>query len=190
MRIATCCLLLLVAGCGFFYPTDALIGAARAGDVAEMRRLLKQGHDPDVRGGVNGWPALMHAIHKNRRTSVEVLLQAGADPNARGNGGYTPLIMAAGYGYSDIVRLLLAKGADPRLTTPSGLNALTAALTGTTDIDRFTVGDCQLETVRILKAAAPELKVADGLLTKAAHAGGCKEAWDVAHSASSAWKGR
>ena len=190
MRIAITCLLLLLGGCGFFYPTDALIGTARAGDVGEMRRLLKEGHDQDVRGGVNGWPALMHAIHKNQKASVEVLLQAGADPNARGNGGHTPLIMAAGYGYADIVRLLLAKGANPRLTTPSGLNALTAALTGTPDIDRSTVGDCQLETVRVLNAAAPELKVADSLLTKAAHAGGCSEAWDVAHSVSSGWKGR
>jgi hypothetical protein len=190
MRAPICGLFLLLSGCGYFPPADPLIGAARRGDLPAMRRLLKSGRDPNVRGGVNGWPALMHAIHKDQKQAAEVLLEAGADPNAPGNGGATPLILAAGYGNSGMVRLLLKHGADPRRTTPSGLNALTAALTGTLDFDRFTAGGCQPETVRILKAAAPEMKVTEGFLTGVARFGGCQEAWAAAHSSSSGLKGR
>ena len=47
--------------------------------------------------------------------AMEVLLQAGADPNATGFLG-TPLMVAARYGLSQVVRRLLEAGADPRLT--------------------------------------------------------------------------
>jgi ankyrin repeat protein len=75
-----------------------IIGAARSGDTGRIEQLLADGADPNVRAGVNDWTPLLHAIHKNQEESVRMLLAHRADVNARGGGGITPLIMAAGYG--------------------------------------------------------------------------------------------
>jgi hypothetical protein len=133
-----------------------LILAARAGDVAEIRRLAANKADPNESGGVNAWPPLMHAIHKAEIASVDALLDVHADPNRAAPSGETPLMMAAGYGYTDIVELLLKRGADPRITDRKGESALDWALAGTTDIDDFTFFRCQDSTVRaLLNAGAP-----------------------------------
>lgn len=145
----------LLEVCGGSRVASPLIGAARSGDAAALRALLRGGADPNETGGVNGWTALQHAIHKDQMQSVAALLDGGADPNARGGGRMTPLMMAAGYGQEGIVRLLLQKGADPRLRDPQGEAAIDLALSGTTDIDSFTAGRCQPGTVKALLDAAP-----------------------------------
>jgi ankyrin repeat protein len=74
---------------------------------------------------------------------IKVLLDHGADPNARVNGntetrtiftmqwffeaGATAFIRAAQSGDTALMKLLLARGADPKLMTKNGDNALTAA---------------------------------------------------------------
>lgn len=138
--------------------------------------MLESGADPNERGGVNGWTPLMHAVHKNQAGSVKVLLAHGARPDERGGGGSTPLIMAAGYGYDAIVRVLLEGGANPYLKDANGGDALTAAVGGVPDIDRFTVGRCQTDTVRTLLAAAPALRVeSNSIASRVAKLGGCSE---------------
>jgi ankyrin repeat protein len=159
MKRAVFPLLLLLAGCA---PPSAwnmppVIGAARSGDLANLEKLLENGADANVRAGVNGWTPLLHAIHKNQEGSVRALLKHGADPNGRGEAGATPLVMAAGYGYANIVKVLLDNGADPRLKAGDGRDPLTAAVGGVADIDRFTVGRCQSDTVRVLLDASPGL---------------------------------
>ena len=81
----------------------------------------------------------------------------GANPNATDASGTTPLMMAAGYGYTDIVKILLSHGANPRLATNEGITALDLARSGVPDIDRFTVFNCQDDTVKALLAADPKL---------------------------------
>jgi ankyrin repeat protein len=44
--------------------------------------------------------------------AVQLFLTAGMDPNVKDNQGHTPLIAAAGAGRSEVVKLLLDKGAD------------------------------------------------------------------------------
>ena len=66
-------------------------------------------------------------------------------------------MMAAGYGYTDIVKILLAHNADPRLAARDGITAVDLARSGVSDIDRFTVFDCQNDTVKALLAADPKL---------------------------------
>src|SRR5262249_45138655 len=149
----------LLAGCGQWYETTPLIAASRTGDVKAIRTLIAHGADPGERGGVNGWPPLMHAVHKNQQAAVKALLEGGADPNERAIGGSTALLMAAGYGATGIVRLLLENGADPHIRDRNGDSALTLAVSGVPDIDKFTVGACQSETVKALIDAAPDLKV-------------------------------
>ena len=64
----------------------------------------------------------------------------------------TPLMIAAGYGYTPIVRLLLARGADPRIRDLDGGTAVDYAIVGMTDLDRFTFFSCSDDTVRALLA--------------------------------------
>lgn len=51
--------------------------------------------------------ALMHAIYLGDDKKVSKLLQDGADPNYCYAYGYTPLIWAANYGRTEIVKILL-----------------------------------------------------------------------------------
>jgi hypothetical protein len=158
MRPALFVLVLALTAC--YNPSGEappLIGAARGGHADLIPALVKNGADPNQPWGVNHWPPLMHAIHKRQPQSVRALLDSGADINRRDPSGATPLMMAAGYGYDEIVNLLLDRGADARAQLADGANALALAVLGVTDIDRFTLGDCQLSTVRILLARAPGL---------------------------------
>jgi hypothetical protein len=139
-------------------PLSPLVDAARSRDAAAIRTLVEHGADPNERdSAVNSWTPLLHAVHKNQRASVAALLDAGADPNGTDPNGVTPLIMAAGYGYTDIVRLLLARGANPRLADADGLTPIDLARSGIADIDRFTVFQCQDDTVKALLAVDPKL---------------------------------
>ena len=140
---------------------DSLIAAARAGQIESIYALVRSGADPNFHAGVNGWPALMHAVHKKQLGSVAALLEAGANVNESGPNGETAIMMAAGYGYAAIVRTLLAAHADPFATMRNGDNALDFALSGVMDIDRFTFGHCQREVVRVLRGAAPTLLPTD-----------------------------
>jgi len=139
----------------------SLVGAARDGNVELIRTLIQQGADPNERAGVNGWTPLMHAIHKDQKAAVLALLDGGADVNARGDGGSNPLLMAAGYGYADIVGILLDHKADAHVQMNNGDNALNMAILGVSDIDRFTMGDCQNDALRVLVERVPDLKLHD-----------------------------
>lgn len=146
-------LFLFLAGFAMPRSFSSIAEAARAGDVAAIRELKANGHDPNAPSGVNGWTPLLHAIHTNQPASVRALLAAGADPNRAGSDGMTPLMMAAGYGYADIVRTLIARGADVRRRDEGSDTALDYALSGMTDVDRFTFFSCQDAAVRALVRA-------------------------------------
>ena len=136
-----------------------LADAARAGDVATIRSLIAHGADPNEAAGQNNWSPLLHAIHTGQIRSVEALLDGGADINRLSGDGVTPLMMAAGYGYTDIVQLLLKRGANPRIAGPDGVRALDLAVVGVADIDRFTLFQCQSDTVNVLRGADPSMSV-------------------------------
>lgn len=149
-----------------------LILSARTGTLPAVRALLGHGADPNLPGGVNGWTPLMHAIHKNQAAAVEALLRGGADVENRGRSGETALMMAAGYGYAGIVERLLDHGANPRAVAADGANVLAIALTGVSDIDRFTLGSCQADTLRVLKRRYPDLRLPDNLWARVAQVAG------------------
>lgn len=148
---------LLASGASAEDRQGALVWAARYGQPKAVAAMIQSGADPNARSGVNDWPVLMHAIHTHQPASVSALLAGRADVNGRSPNGETPLMMAAGYGYSEIVRILLAHGADARATLPNGENALDFAVKGVMDIDRFTWGTCQSEAAKLLRAHAPGL---------------------------------
>jgi len=135
-------------------PPCPLAGCARRGDLDGIRRLAQAGANLNEPSGVNSWTPLHHAIHKNQPGSVRLLLELGAAVNARSPHGVTPLMMAAGYGYDGIVRILLDHHADPVLKDEHGATALDHARHGVTDIDRWTWPREQTACVRLLEAAA------------------------------------
>src|SRR5580692_10285980 len=150
MKLLACALLLLPAGCSKLGEAlSPLATYARAGDVAQIKRLAAAGADVNAPSGVNHWTPLMHAIQKNQAGSVDALLEAGASVNAA-SGNTTALIMAAGDGQTEIVQSLLKHGADPRLATGPGATALAAAVGGT-------AGSCQTATVKVLLEHDPSL---------------------------------
>jgi ankyrin repeat protein len=153
VRFSLAALFLLACNVRPYAHFTPLADAARAGDIAAIHQLIGRGADPNEIAGNNNWTPLLHAIHKGEIGAVTALLDGGADINRVGADGVTPLMMAAGYGYTNIVELLLRRGADPAIVDSHEATALDLALTGVADIDRFTLFDCQNETVRVLQRA-------------------------------------
>jgi hypothetical protein len=152
----------------------ALHTAARNGHVRVIEALLAGGADPDLPDTRNRWTPLMHAIHKHQDQAARALIAAGADVRD-GSGstpvrtGTTPLMMAAGYGNTEIVRLLLERGADPRVEIGEGRSALWAAVGGgaIADItDGPPLGTCFPETVDALLRKAPDLALKGDVVTR------------------------
>jgi uncharacterized protein len=88
-----------------------LFFAARTGDVATGRVLLDAGARIDDRAA-DGTSALVVAAHSGHGAFAAYLLERGADVNAAG-AGYTALHAAVIRGDLDLVKALLAHGADP-----------------------------------------------------------------------------
>ena len=108
----------------------SLLEAARAGDTAAVRALLRQGTDVDARA-VDGATALHWAAHRDDLAAAALLIRAGANAGATNRYGVAPLALACLNGSAAMVELLLAAGADPNATQPGGETALmTAARTG------------------------------------------------------------
>ena len=62
------------------------------------------------------------ALGRNPET-IQILLKAGADPNARQTGGYTAIFSAAAANRRDLVELLVAHRADPAILNDFGQSA-------------------------------------------------------------------
>eukprot|EP00667_Euglena_gracilis_P003132 EG_transcript_3141 len=58
-------------------------------------------------------PALVMAAAQGHLAGVTILLRSKANPNKRGLDGTPPLVAAAASGFTDVVQVLLAMGADP-----------------------------------------------------------------------------
>ena len=148
-------LAVLLTGCFVQNVDSPLTTAARGGDVGAVRALVARGADVNAQSGGNGLPPLLHALHKNKLGTAAALISAGADIDRAGAGGMTPLMMAAAYDNKEMVALLLTRGANPRVTEPSGNTALDLAITGVADIDRFTWFRCNQSTAAMLARVSP-----------------------------------
>lgn len=102
-----------------------LIEALRTGTPDAIRQLLRAEPEAAKRKGPGGnTPLLFAALYRDPAT-VKLLLDAGADPNARNDAGATPLMWAVAS--LDNTRLLLDAGADPNIKSDEGRTPLSIA---------------------------------------------------------------
>src|SRR5262245_50178180 len=94
-----------------------LMYAASVGSVDAVKLLLAAGADAKVKNAFDATPLMWGVTNLEK---VRLLVDAGADVNARSKQGMTPLLIAASNaGSIEIVRLLLAKGAELKPRTES-----------------------------------------------------------------------
>jgi ankyrin repeat protein len=107
----------------------ALHLAAAFGTPEAVRLLLENGAPVDAvsKNAQKNQP--LHAalaLGRNPET-IQLLLEAGADPNARQTAGFTAIFSAAAANRRDLVEILIASGADPAIQNDFGQTAATFA---------------------------------------------------------------
>ncbi|GIL46013.1 hypothetical protein Vafri_3096 [Volvox africanus] len=112
-----------------------LLAACTEGHLEMARVLLEYGAKPNMQRR-DGWTALMGATLNRSTAMAELLLAAGAQHSVLVPPGEllamesTPLMAACGEGSLELVRLLLAEGADPNVANSAGQTALWCACRG------------------------------------------------------------
>jgi ankyrin repeat protein len=149
-RILSTVILLCVAAAQEDGPSEPLCRAARNGDLVQVRTLLTRGANPDTRDEQNDtplmWTASAHALSSpdDRKGLVpdyegvaKLLLDRGADVNARNGAGRTALMMAMEGSASEyrvvgaddsMARLLFARGANVNARDDAGWTSLLKVL--------------------------------------------------------------
>jgi len=97
------------------YQGTALIAAAHLGHAEVVRVLIAAGAPLDHVNNL-GWTALIESIvlgngGKNHTDTLDALVKAGANVNLADRAGTTPLALAKGRGYAEMVRILETAGA-------------------------------------------------------------------------------
>ena len=102
-----------------------VVDAAKRGDVAALRELIRQGADPNQAYG-DGMTALHWAAERSEVQLATLLLAAGGDVHAGTRiGRYTPLHIASRAGSAPVIQVLLEAGSDVNAaTTNSGTSPL------------------------------------------------------------------
>ena len=97
------------------YDGTALIAAAHLGHVEVVETLIEAGAPLDHVNNL-GWTALIESIvlgdgGERHTETLRALVDAGANVNLADAGGNTPLALARGHGYAEMIELLRAAGA-------------------------------------------------------------------------------
>ena len=100
----------------------ALMHAAWRGNIDAVRWLLAKG--ARVNSEPMHWSALHYAVFAGHRDVAALLLERGADLNARSTNGSSVLMMAVYEGHEQLARELIARGADRSLKNDRGDGAL------------------------------------------------------------------
>lgn len=104
----------------------AMLAAAQAGDLMQIRRLLDAGVPVDSRDGRQR-TALLLATRADHVDVARLLIERGADVNAQDDQRDSPFLYAGAEGRLQILRLTLAAGADLASTNRYGGTALIPA---------------------------------------------------------------
>jgi len=129
------------------HEIDAILELKRRGINLDKESFLQAVNDGNievvdlfVRANFNihseddqGTPAVLIALKKGYTVVGRVLINAGADVNARDHMGMTPLLLACGkstHGYYEIAEMLINKGANINVRDRLGFTPLLLSLTG------------------------------------------------------------
>lgn len=104
----------------------ALFIAARLGDLASARELIKSGADVNA-ASIYGDTPLAEAAGRCRVPVVRLLVENGADVNAKNEGGVTPLMSAVIGDCSPVAETLVKDGANVNAKDRQGRSALSMA---------------------------------------------------------------
>jgi len=102
-----------------------MMDALRRGDRTAFEKLLRENPKSAKGLGSGGSTPLMYAALYGDARSVGLLLDKGADPNAKNDAGATALLWAVDE--PEATRLLLEGGADPNIRSADGLTPLLLA---------------------------------------------------------------
>ena len=108
----------------------ALLNAVMYGSLADVKRLLREGADPNETDK-SGNSVLCRAITYGHMASARLLIDSGASPDSHDRNGTTALMMIIStyaYGQEDIIRTLLRRGARLDLTNNEGETAMSIAV--------------------------------------------------------------
>ena len=109
-----------------FYPLGL---AAFFGHKEAFEAILSAGANVNLSARNAMKVTALHAAAAARQADMaRMLLERGADPNARQQAGFTPLHEAASNGQIEFAKLLLARGADVNAKSDAGKTALTYAV--------------------------------------------------------------
>jgi uncharacterized protein len=99
--------------------------AAFFGQLAAVKALIAAGADVNA-AAKNGLKvqALHAAVAGRNLEIVKAVLDAGADPNAQQQAGFRPIFESGANANRALADLLIARGADPTLTSDDGKNAI------------------------------------------------------------------
>ena len=130
---------LMVAGAAAADGDLRLVEAARNRDLHQIRALLRQRVDVNVRSH-DGATALLWAVHGNDLEAADLLIRAGADANISNEFRVTPLSLACTNRNATLVERLLKAGADPNTAIATGETPIiTCAGTGSVDAVRLLI---------------------------------------------------
>lgn len=104
-----------------------LIQALKAGDEKGARILIGNGADVNATDEEYGASALHWAILNGYRSIAELLIEKGANVNAKTKNGATPTFAAASLGQRDVLEVLIARGADLNAKDEQGVSPLRVA---------------------------------------------------------------
>ena len=109
------------------FSEKAVWDAVSTGNLSVVKQALANGMDPNTKDPKSGGTLLASAALMGHTDIVSLLLEHGADVNARSKDGGTALHAAAFLGRAETVKLLLDKGADPTLRHKMGSTAIDGA---------------------------------------------------------------
>ncbi len=105
---------------------NPLFEAAMNGDAEAAEQAIANGISPNLTDEQGRTP-LMIAVYKNRSMLTEILIQHGADVNAKDNEGYSVLYYAGAHGNFESVYSLYEHGVRLDKNDPSFVETLTVA---------------------------------------------------------------